>query len=693
MKRHKRIQWFMLSAVVGLVAMFAGAGLALSHAASAASTVAYVEPSCAGSSLSPCYTSVSAAVAAAGSSATITTVQVAAGTYMETSQINITKALSLVGAGAGKTIIAGPLVSSGMIRYYNPNPAGNATISGLTLEGNGQNTSGVAYLLIVKDQNAADTVTITDDQFVETPTTDPAQATDFSLGLYSYHSMAALNVTNNDFSGLWQAALFEISSGKLTFSGNSVHNLAPSSYTSGGNTTSYSPFGVFDFSYTASGTPVNVTNPQVFSGNTFSNYAGSAIGAWGGYAGSGAGTMSNVTIQNNTFALSGYGDKPDAVQLTTQDNGSVNNVTISDNTFALSGTIHGIDISGSTAGVSVSHNVLAGSSPVPDAGISVTGTDATTNVNITDSEVVGFTTGLLADNLATGATVSATSSCFVNNVTAGIENGTGASISATQDWWGDATGPYNASTNVTGKGDSVGNNIIFRPFLTAPAPICAGPTTSNVVATPSSMQPGIALALSATVDDSKSGGFPISSAAARVDGGSPIALAAQDGSFDQVSEQVTAKLPAFTSAQTGNHTICVQGTDSAGNTGAPACVTVTVLAPPAPTPTPTVPPAPTPTPTHSSSGSGSASTQHAVPTPTATPMPGTPTPTVTATPAATAAPLSPANPPSVPPSTVTHQGTNGIGGFPIFLLILAIVIILAVAGTTLFLLTRRNNAQ
>ncbi|NTU82696.1 MAG: hypothetical protein HGA45_25560 [Chloroflexales bacterium] len=40
------------------------------------------------------------------------------------------------------------------------------------------------------------------------------------------------------------------------------------------------------------------------------------------------------------------------------------------------------------------------------------------------------------------------------------------------NWWGEASGPYEPDTNPLGRGDSVGNNIIYSPWLSAP-PACA----------------------------------------------------------------------------------------------------------------------------------------------------------------------------------------------------------------------------
>lgn len=42
------------------------------------------------------------------------------------------------------------------------------------------------------------------------------------------------------------------------------------------------------------------------------------------------------------------------------------------------------------------------------------------------------------------------------------------------NWWGEASGPYEPDTNPLGRGDSVGSNIIYAPWLEAPPP-CAPP--------------------------------------------------------------------------------------------------------------------------------------------------------------------------------------------------------------------------
>ena len=54
-------------------------------------------------------------------------------------------------------------------------------------------------------------------------------------------------------------------------------------------------------------------------------------------------------------------------------------------------------------------------------------------------------------------------------------------------------------------------------------------------------------------------------------------MAAQDSNFDEVSEDVSATISAFTEA--GVYEICVSSTDSAGNTSAATCILLAVFDP------------------------------------------------------------------------------------------------------------------
>ena len=118
-------------------------------------------------------------------------------------------------------------------------------------------------------------------------------------------------------------------------------------------------------------------------------------------------------------------------------------------------------------------------------------------------------------------------------------------------------------------GTNSGSAYVFEP-----ASAVEGVITSNVVATPNPVAVNNLITLTANVDDSTTGGSNIASADYTIDAGTPIAMAAQDGTFDEVSEIVTAVVPAF--AEAGVHQFCVSGTDSAGDTGDEDCIFLAV---------------------------------------------------------------------------------------------------------------------
>jgi hypothetical protein len=101
-----------------------------------------------------------------------------------------------------------------------------------------------------------------------------------------------------------------------------------------------------------------------------------------------------------------------------------------------------------------------------------------------------------------------------------------------------------------------------------------GPVTSTVAVVPQIVGGGVNVDLTATVDDSTTGGSDIQSAEFSINGVDWAAMAAQDGTFDSPSEAVIA---SFSSpAAHGDVNVCVRGTDAAANTGSQSCTTLTV---------------------------------------------------------------------------------------------------------------------
>jgi probable HAF family extracellular repeat protein len=115
-------------------------------------------------------------------------------------------------------------------------------------------------------------------------------------------------------------------------------------------------------------------------------------------------------------------------------------------------------------------------------------------------------------------------------------------------------------------------------LLTPSVPVdSTGPVTSNVSAAPNPVAVNTAITLTATVDDTATGGSIITSADYTLDGIGHVVMSATDGAFNAVREEVKATIPAFTVA--GVLKVCVAGTDAVGNTGSPECILLAVYDP------------------------------------------------------------------------------------------------------------------
>ncbi len=372
------------------------------------------------------------------------------------------------------------------------------------------------------------------------------------------------------------------------------------------------------------------------SGNTFGHYPGLAVGVDSGYPYAGyVGKFSNLTIANNVMneygahaSGSSFAETPDII-LHSFASSTLTNVAIKYNSFNMSSSGgHGYAIVTNGllgSGISVDHNLIKGSGSVrPLAGIKVISPDAATRISVTNNEITGFATGVQADALPTGASVSASQNCISGNTTGASAATTGGIIAASHNWWGAANGPKPA-----GSGNAATGKITTTSFLTKPATICAGPIASGVAASPSPSFTNSNVLLSGHLSDSKTGGFTVTSAQFEIDGDTYKAMFPNDGSFNSVTETAYVHITSLTA---GTHTFCVRGVDSAGNIGAASCVTQTVKA------------------------QAAASTT----TPTATGTPGataTDTPTAAATDTPTTAPVA-----TDTPSTGTGVGTDSTGG-------------------------------
>ncbi len=111
-----------------------------------------------------------------------------------------------------------------------------------------------------------------------------------------------------------------------------------------------------------------------------------------------------------------------------------------------------------------------------------------------------------------------------------------------------------------------------------------GPVASAAAASPDPTNGAASVSLTATIDDSTTGGSSIQAAEYFVDvlgaNGTGTALTAADGTFDAVSEAVTASVDV-SALSLGTHNLFVQGQDSASNWGGADSVAFEVTAVPA----------------------------------------------------------------------------------------------------------------
>ena len=99
------------------------------------------------------------------------------------------------------------------------------------------------------------------------------------------------------------------------------------------------------------------------------------------------------------------------------------------------------------------------------------------------------------------------------------------------------------------------------------------PIVSAVSVSPNPAVTGETLTVTATVDDSTTGGLNIQSAEYNIDGGSFTSMSASDGAFDSPTENLTA---TFAAPAVGDHQVCVHGTDTDGNVSTDVCAVLTV---------------------------------------------------------------------------------------------------------------------
>ena len=139
---------------------------------------------------------------------------------------------------------------------------------------------------------------------------------------------------------------------------------------------------------------------------------------------------------------------------------NLDHITVSGNTF--DGNKDNISFWGNTTFITISGNVLTNALRY---GISLKGQDLTITGNtITGSADAGVN---IDRNVIDTERVSVTGNHITGNTNYGLQVNTTVvteTVAAAGNWWGDASGPYHATTNTGGAGDAVTDGVDYSPW-------------------------------------------------------------------------------------------------------------------------------------------------------------------------------------------------------------------------------------
>ncbi|MEI6624662.1 MAG: right-handed parallel beta-helix repeat-containing protein, partial [Actinomycetes bacterium] len=396
------------------------------------------------------YSTIQAAVTAATSGDTI---DVAAGTYAE--QLNITKALTLTGAGAGTTHLQAPAVASMAIydQFGSKSPTARYSVhratdiavvriaaSDVTVEGFHVDLMDYAYWNVKGSygSNYSRSVGILVDHTETVPGTPDV--------------FTGVSIRNNLLDGFL-----------LNDNGDGIKVLARATASVTGNTIyAYGEQGISaqapDYP-AATYHPTVTANNNVIYGGTSGRGEGTGtssffgIGYWVGADGSATGN----TIHNYPdWSVGGPGMQVWGTGATS--------VTFASNVIDTDGGAvggHGIDVNDATAvctGNTITHQ---------EYGVYLWQDPGTAQLQLSGGAVSNNTVGVYSE-AGTVASVHGTS-LTGNGLAIDASSLVGSDVNATGNYWGAASGPYNATTNPTGTGNPVTDHVTFDPWLLVPS--------------------------------------------------------------------------------------------------------------------------------------------------------------------------------------------------------------------------------
>ena len=369
------------------------------------------------------------------------TVQVAAGSYAE--QVNVTKSVNLVGAGAPSTTIQAPAVLTGNPSIVTIQGAGvNVTCTGFKVSGPGPSGCGSirAGIEVLDGANAN-----IHDNAIADIRDQPLSGCQNGVGIVvgSTTNGAAATIVNNTLTNYQKNAIvIEHAGTSATVSGNMATGI--------GATPLIAQNGI----QVSDGAVGSVTGNQVSGHECDHPTCGAdivndyqSVGILLAAAGSGT-IVSNNTVSGNDIGIYNWADAPTTIGGNAVHSNRFEGIVLDEGDAAVSLN----DIQGGNVGImAISFDGSGGDSAGTLTCNRITGTSTAIQLNDTQ----------LADSNI--ATVTAHNNSIKGN-TVGADNPMAMSVDAENNWWGCVAGPGNAGC------DPVTGNVDFTPFLTAPAP-------------------------------------------------------------------------------------------------------------------------------------------------------------------------------------------------------------------------------
>jgi uncharacterized repeat protein (TIGR01451 family) len=433
------------------------------------------------------------------------TINVAAGTYDE--QVVITKSLTL--QGAGDTTIIKPSSFAKLTNFYSvgtrtfypfvvaTTTGGSVTMKDFMVDGslvtpptNNDRILGVHY------RETGGVIDNVDVQHIRADNVN--KGGDGILALAESNAVTTeiknCEVTDWDKGGIWAQGNKQIANihdnivtgrGSLT---DEVQNAIQIAYGATGTVTNNQ---VSNVAYTGAGywTAYGIIFGDASgtaTGNTLTNCQ-AGIGAEAPLANS-----HTVTIDNNTISATGLIGVPNifGINVCTGNSTATIDATIENNNLSAGGPGKGIKI-----GETVEHDAV-GTVNATIEGNSISNWQhgiwlglTSNNVTINGNTITNNTEAASGIHINANVDVSNISAHFNNieeNQGYGVYNGGTGILDATNNWWGDASGPSGGVADpVTGKiadgtGDAVSDNVKFDPFLSPNVTITkTGPATAN----------------------------------------------------------------------------------------------------------------------------------------------------------------------------------------------------------------------